>query len=202
MRNMLINIALLLAAFLFVIILCDPISAFATPKTNAENHVRGIQRPILLTIAASSKNDDNFERGVFLFKIHCVLESCSLERISFNECVEDKNGSPSFTPRVDTWASWAGFLEADLKGNFLGLTIFQATHHTFPAKVELELDFSNAKFVQAKSFKATGFLDSNKWPETGGVIEYVPVVGNQTRKLNCPVFLPGIKSNKNNGMVQ
>lgn len=182
--------------FLCIAIICNTGLAFAKSNQNSENRVRGILRPIQIVIAASNKDDDKLERGIYLFKIHCALDSCSVERISLNECVNDKNGSLSFTPAVYTWASWAGFLDADLNGNVLDLIIFQGTHRQLPAKMELELDFSNAQSVQLKSFKATGFIDFKKWPDTDNRIEYVPLKADQAKQLNCPVFLPGITSEK------
>ncbi|WP_150050491.1 hypothetical protein [Methylomonas rhizoryzae] len=190
------NLIQILKALLSVVIICNISFAFAESNSKSKKRVRGIHKPIQLVIAASNKDDDNLERGIYFFKIHCALESCSVERISLNECANDKNGNLSFTPAVYTWASWAGFLEADLNGNVLDLTIFQGTHRQLPAKMELELDFSNAQAVQLKSFKATGFIDFKKWPDTDNWIEYVPLKGDQTKQLNCPVFLPGISSEK------
>lgn len=176
---------------LFVAILCNIKFAFAEDNSK----VRGIERPISLTIAASNKDDDKLDHGIYIFRIHCASDSCSLERISMNECVNDKNGSLSFTPTVDSWVSWAGSLEANLNDNVLELDVFERTPHLSPAKMKLELDFSNAQSVQIKSFKATGFFNSKKWPGTDKV-EYVPLTGDQTKQLNCPVFLPGITSEK------
>lgn len=190
------NFIQILRAVLSVVIICNIGFAFAESNPNTEKRVRGILRPIQIVIAASNKDDDKLERGMYLFKIHCALDSCSVERISLNECVSDKNGTLSFVPAVYTWVSWAGFLEANLNNNALELTIFQGTHHQLPAKIELELDFSNTQSVQVKSFKATGFIDLKKWPDTENRIEYVPLIGNQTKQLSCPVFLPGIKSEK------
>jgi len=192
------NLIKIVRFFLSVVVIGSTSSAFAKSPPNSEKRVKGIQKPIQIVIAASNKDDSKFEGGIYLFKIHCALDSCSVERISLNECVNDKNGTLSFTPAVYTWASWAGFLEADLNGNFLDLTIFQGAQRQLPAKMELELDFSNSQAIQLKSFKATGFIDFRKWPDTDSRIEYIPVKGDQTKQLNCPVFLPGISPEKNN----
>jgi hypothetical protein len=177
-------------------IMCNIGITFAESNVKTEKHVRGILKPIQIVIAASNKDDDNLERGIYFFKVYCALDSCSVERISLNECVNDKNGTQSFMPTVYTWASWAGFLDADLNGNVLDLTIFQGTHHQLPAKMELVLDFSNAQSIQLKSFKAIGFIDFKRWPDTDNRIEYVPLKGDKIKQLSCPVFLPGIEAEK------
>jgi len=169
--------------------------ALAKLQPNSKTSIKGINTPIQIQIATSILDDNKLERGIYLFNIHCALDSCSLERISLNECAKDKEGKSSFSPSVYTWTSWAGFLEATLSGNILELVVFQGTHHQSPARMILNLDFSDAHSIQLKSFKATGFIDFRKWPEKDLRIEYTPLRGNQFKQLDCPVFLPGITLN-------
>jgi hypothetical protein len=154
--------------------------------------INGIRGPIHVEIAASIKGDVKLERGIYLFKIYCALESCNIERISINECIQIKNGTSSFRPRVDIWSSWAGFLEANLSGNVLELTVFQGTHHQLPAKVLLTFDRFDQGFMRLISFKASGFINLGAWPDIENRIEYAPLYGDQLKKLDCPVFLPGL----------
>jgi len=169
---------------------------FSELQPNWTQNVKGIYRPIDIEVAASILDNAKLEHGIYLFKVHCALDSCSLERLSLNECVKDKEGKSSFKPSVYTWVSWAGFLEATLSNNVLELVVFQGTHHQLPAKMILNLDFSNARLVQLKSFKATGFIDFRKWPDTDTRIEYVSLQGDQFKQLDCPIFLPGISVNE------
>lgn len=185
---------IILMIFMFISIVPCVRFAIAGSISNNKNPVTGIQAPIEIVIAAKNKNDYKFDRGVYLFKIHCALGSCSVERISLDECVNDKIGSLSFTPEIDKWTSWAGFLEANLRDDVLELTIFQRTHRTSIAKIELKLSFLDSKSVQVKSFKATGFENTKHGPSSENLIEYIPLVGDQVKQLSCPVFLPGISS--------
>lgn len=180
-------------AVLVTLALCYSGLTFAKSHANSKKRVKGINRPIQIEVAASIIDDTKLERGIYLFKIHCALGSCSLERLSLNECVKDKDDKLSFKPSTYTWSSWAGFLDASFSDNVLELTVFQGTHHQLPAKIILKLDFLDTHYVQLKSFKATGFIDFNKWPNTNTRIEYVPLQGDQFKQLDCPVFLPGIK---------
>jgi uncharacterized protein YjbI with pentapeptide repeats len=178
--------------FVSLVVLFYSKFTFAELQPNKTQNVKGINRPIDIEVAASIYDNAQLEHGIYLFKVHCALDSCSLERLSLNECVHDKEGKSSFKPSVYTWASWAGFLEASFSNNVLELVVFQGTHHQLPAKMILNLDFSNTHSVQLKSFNATGFIDFRKWPDTDTRIEYVPLQGDPFKQLDCPVFLPGI----------
>lgn len=188
-----IKSAILFSGFSTLLSTCVAVAELQPKKMS----VQGISSPIQIAIATSVLGDTKFEHGIYLFKIHCALDSCSLERLSLNECTADKEGKSSFKPSVYTWSSEAGFLEATLVDNVLELIVFQGTHHQLPAKMNLSLDFSTPRSVQLKSLKATGFIDFNKWPDTETRIEYIPLVGEQYKQLDCPVLLPGIKQGKN-----
>ena len=156
--------------------------------------VNGVPFRVDLEVAASVRDDVKLEHGIYLFRINCAAESCSLERISLNECLKDKKGMSSFTPKVDDWSSWAGFLEANqLSDNVLELVIFQGTHHQLPAKMILTFIPDTPPFKQLKSFETSGFIDLRLFPDIDAHIDYVPLYGNQWKQLDCPVFLPGIK---------
>lgn len=164
-----------------------------TGPSFAKSQLKNIHLPIRIEVGTSVRDDAKLEHGIYLFNINCVaLDSCSLQRISLNECVQDKKGISSFTPKVYEWASWAGFLEANLSGNVLELMVFQGTHHQLPAKVVLTFDSLDPSFAQLKSFKASGFVDFRVWPEIDTRIEYVPLQSDRLKQLDCPVFLPGI----------
>ena len=158
--------------------------------------VNGIHSPIQVEVATSRLDDVKLEHGIYIFKIYCALDTCSVERMSLNECVQDKNGKLSFTPKTYSWTSQAGFLEASLSGNILEVIVFQATHHQLPAKILLTFDSITSVAPQLKSFKASGFIDSRLWPDTNSRFEYVPIEGDQWKQLDCPVFLPGIKGRR------
>jgi len=156
--------------------------------------VSGIRVPLQVEVAASVKGDVKLERGIYLFKIYCALESCSVERISLNECVQDKKGISSFTPKMDYWNSWSKTLEANLSGNVLELLLFHTVNHNFPPPAKLTLNFDpplNQPF-KLISFKASGFIDVRAWPDTDARIEYASLYDDQLKQLDCPVFLPGI----------
>lgn len=180
---------------LFMGIAMLPYTGLSLAKSRPKQfNVNGVPFRVDLEVAASVRGDVKLEHGVYLFRVNCSTESCSLERISLNECVQDKIGRSSFTPKVDYWASWAGFLEANqLSDNVLELVIFQGTHHQLPAKMILTFVPGTPPFKQLKSFETSGFIDFRLFPDIDAHIDYVPLYGNQWKQLDCPVFLPGIK---------
>lgn len=157
-------------------------------------NVNGVPFYIDLVITASVRGDEKLEHGIYLFKLKCSSDaSCSLERFSLNECAANKNGITSFTPKVDTWESWSSFLEVkQLSNNELELVVFQAFERLLPAKIILTFDPAEPPFKKLKSFEGSGFIDARLWPDTNTRLEYTALHGDQSKQLDCPVFLPGI----------
>ncbi|WP_367025617.1 hypothetical protein ABZN20_13910 [Methylococcus sp. ANG] len=164
---------------------------YAFAKRTDES-VQNISIPIIIEVAATVSGALDSKHGVYLFKIHCALGACSLERISLNECMPNKEGKLYFVPKTYIWTSQAGFLKAELSKNVLELTVFQATHHQLPARVVVVFDVSDPPFTKLKSFEAGGFIDFMKWPDTDMRIQYTALPHDQLRQLDCPIFLPGI----------
>ena len=179
------------ALFVFFLLLSNAGQLFAKSEFKQIKDT-GIRVPIKIEIATSLSGDESLKQGIFLFKVHCALGHCFLERLSLNECLQDKKGKFSFTPKLYSWTSQAGFLEANLSGNVLELDIFQAAHRQLPAKMILTFYSTNPPHTKLKSFKAIGFIDFLKWPDTDTRIEYIPLHGDQLKELDCPIFLPGI----------
>lgn len=154
----------------------------------------GIHPPIRIEVATTVRGDVKLEHGIFLFKIYCALDNCSLERISLNECVQDKKGISSFTPKTDYWNSWSKTLESSFSGNVLELLLFHTVNHNFPPPAKVTLTFAPplSPPFQLNYFKAREFIDVRAWPDTDTRIEYAPLQSDQLKQLDCPVFLPGI----------
>ena len=179
-----------------IIICCYAImltySSLSSAKLQPPKPVNDVSLPIHVEVAATIRDFKKYGHGIYLFKIDCALDSCSVERISLNECVRNANGQVSFKTKTYSWASWAGFLEVKITGNKLELMVFQGTHHQLPANITLTFSSLSPPFTQVKSFKATGFIDIAVWPEKTNFIDYIPIEGDQFKELDCPVFLPGI----------
>jgi hypothetical protein len=167
-------------------------SSLSYAKLPPKKAVNGVYSPIQIEVAATVRSNSKFDGGIYLFKVHCALDRCSVERLSLNECTQNSKGQFSFIPKTYLWASWAGFLEANLTGNVLELVIFQGTHRQLPANITITFATQGSPFTQVKAFKATGFIDFAVWPEKDNRIEYIPIEGDQLKQLTCPVFLPGI----------
>ncbi len=165
-------------------------------KKNAKTfNVNGVPFFIDLKFSASVRGDDTLKCGVYLFKLKCAADApCDLERISLNECVTDKEGITSFSPKVDQWNTWSKFLDVkQLSNNQLELVAYQAFERLLPAKIILSFNTEKPYFKILKSFEASDFIDGLLWPNISTRIEYVPIQGDQMKQLDCPVFLPGIR---------
>lgn len=161
-------------------------------SSSTTSYVNGVPFSIDLTVTASVQGDEQLEQGIYVFKLKCAANSCGLERFSLNECTT-KNGVTSFIPKVDSWNSWSGFLEAkQLSNTQLELVVFQAFEHLLPARIILTFDPKELPFKKLTSFEGSGFIDGRLWPDINTRIGYTGLHGDRNKLLDCPVFLPGI----------
>jgi len=180
----------ILLIFSLSLILCSTPS-----RSDTQDRVTGVTFPFEFEVATSKFNSVKIEQGIELFKIQCAPEMCSLTRILLNNCIQNAKGQVFSKPGGGTITTQSSFLEAKLLGNKLELVLYQATHHSFPAKIIAT--FEDLSLSKLKSFTATDFIDSSLgakyfYEHLDARVEYIPFQGNQFKKLDCPVFLPGI----------
>jgi hypothetical protein len=158
--------------------------------------VRGVPFRIDVKLAAAVQGDDKFKHGIYFYDIHCGDISCWVDLIVLNECEKNKNGTVEFYPRLKSWADSGGFLNAKkLSDTEIEITVFQFTHHGFPAKINLAF-FDEEKppyFKRLKSFSVTNLLDVEKLPDEFSFFNLEAIPSSQLKQLDCPVFLPGIQ---------
>ena len=163
-------------------------------RADTQDRVTGITFPFEFEVATSEFNSEKIEQGIVLFKIQCAPEMCSVSQILLDNCKQNTKDQGFSKPGGGIMTTQSSFLEASLSGNELELVWYQATHHSFPAKIIATFDDSS--LTKLKAFNAIGFLDTSIGISAllthDKFLEYIPFHGNQFKKLDCPVFLPGI----------
>lgn len=159
-------------------------------------HVDGVSYSLDVETAAGAAGDDSLAHGVYVFRLKCSADiSCSLERITLNECTTAETSEPAFAPKVDSWSTWSGQLAVRQMGaHEIELTVYQALGKKLPAKVTVNFASGQSHpFKAVMGFKTSGFIDLRFWPDTTRHIEYVPIQHDLKKVLDCPVALHGLQ---------
>ena len=156
--------------------------------------VNGVLYYIDTEIATGELGDERFAHGIFLFHLKCASDlACQLDLISLNECENTKNAHTSFTPRLGSWDTSSGLLEArQLSNSQFELVVYQASGNKLPAKIILTFATKGRPFQKLTGFKGTGFVNHHLWPNVNEPVDYVPVQRDRTKLLDCPVLLHGL----------
>lgn len=147
-----------------------------------------------LQVAARRTSGDSPKNGIYMFHLHCGLGQCSLQLLTLNECERTDGGEPAFSPKVLSWASWAGNLQVKMVAkDTLAVTVFQGSHHAEPAYLKFNYVDGKPLPRRVKAFEAKGFIDYHS-PKSGNELGLVPLIGRSVRiPLDCPVLLPGVE---------
>jgi hypothetical protein len=155
------------------------------PTTNIPN--------VDFEVATKQQNGSQIDQSIHIFKLYCGLGECQLEQFSLNECEPVEAINRSFALKTQGWTTWAGNLKVKIvSSNTLEVTVFQTTHHGFPARISFsyfpELPFSK----RVVAFVTKDFFNLNSYPELT-TVEYVPIVGlNHVEPINCSIMVQGI----------
>jgi hypothetical protein len=183
---MLIKYVLILMGFVTFSCIASPTANKLTPpKVNFE-------------IAARQLIDNiDTNKGIHIFRFYCAGDWCELSLTSLEcEAVGTESG---FVPRGSSWSSRAGFLEINsISKGVLDLTVFQTSHHQFPAKIRFEYIPASKDYetsTRVTGFKAEGFFNLKLFPQSIEKVDYIPIKGSQhVEILGCGVLVPGIET--------
>lgn len=195
------QVALLVSAIFQVVLFAlasDAVQAAEEPAPPQEQtlQVNGVSYSLEVEIAAGAAGDEALAHGVYLFRLKCSADLvCSFQRLTLNECTAAKDGTSTFTPRADLWTTSTGQLSVRQIGrNDVELTVYQAFGKKLPAKVLLTFASGPMHpFQELANLKTTGFIDLRAWPDINRTIDYIAVQKDQTKALDCPISLRGLK---------
>lgn len=166
-----------------VVLAVEPMQAASIPNIDFEIATKRVDRSAV-------------GNGIYVFRMHCGLGSCKLEQLRLNEC-ENTSSGLAFTPKLYTWATWAGNLEIDLVGtNILEVKVYQGTNKMLPAHLKLTFNPEQPIAKQVTAFESTGFLDfSSREGQQGPTLVQLTVLKDpvQTIKMDCPALLFGLR---------
>ncbi len=181
-----------LKLYLTLLIGLAAFSIHGLPKTNK------FVPPKVSFEVATRRLIDNIDanKGVHIFRLNCAMDWCELTQISL-ECEPLGNSEKGFTPRITNSSTLSGFLEISaMSEGMLEVTIFQGTHHQFPAKIRFnyipELNQPETS-TRVTGFKADGLINLKSFPNLIKTVDYVPIIGSpHLEPLGCDVMVPGI----------
>src|SRR5262245_46249601 len=146
-----------------------------------------------LEIAARLKTDQLLP-GLYLLTLDCTAGSCSLFRISMNECRNfERNHGLAFVPAAERATTWDNTLTVSATdGAFI---VEEAVSDSMASQSKIVYRFEYGKTEPAKPItQLTGF--SGSFTRNGASrqrVEFVPLNGAaQQVQLDCPVRPPGI----------
>jgi hypothetical protein len=176
-------------------VLLLPVIMFVYPRlgaaTTADESQR--ERPVTsidISIATGELGDKDLVRGIYIYHLKCA-GSCELNRITLNQCSNDKNDHSSFAPRVDNWIGHQ-WISAKQIGNRIELTVYQAFGRKLPAKMTWTFNSLGAGLASLSELKTAGFIDYNQFPTKVVPLEFEPVPRDRPKRFDCPVLLKGL----------
>jgi hypothetical protein len=172
------------------------VHAVSDVRNPTKLQVDGVSYSLDVEIAAGAAGDDSLARGVYVFRLKCSADiSCSLERVSLNECTTTDASGPGFSPRVDSWSTWSGQLAVRQIGSHeIEATLYQALGKKLPASVTFTFASGHPHpFKAIAEFKTSGFIDPRHWPDAKKGIEYVAIQKDRMKMLDCPIALHGLQ---------
>ena len=171
------------------------IQVAAAHKADSRSPPKSAQFSVFkLEFAAGAADDESLSRGVYFFRVWGDQLFLGLQRITLNECSAPGNGEARFVPRVDTWEtnSPLGLEAAKVSDTELEITVYQASGHGLPAKMNLTFDAQGPPFSKLVRVKTSGFVEPRYFPAQLKPIEFVPIETDRLKTLNCPVLLHGL----------
>lgn len=129
-------------------------------------------------------------KDIHILTFYCGLGSCSLAKLSLNEC-RPHNNQMVFIPTYSQWATWLGTLDIEVvSSDTLKITIFQGTRRTLPAYLHISFIPQQPFAEKITKFQAIGFNKTSIHDN----IEYIPILGpSHPEQLDCPLLVPGLE---------
>jgi hypothetical protein len=138
---------------------------------------------------ASRLDDNNFEKGIYIFDLSARSGSWYLTLLSMNECNVNEGGINSFEPSRVAWVGSGEIEGTQVDDNKFTITVYQAKNKQLPANIILTFD----KDRNVASIELTKFVDQNALPNQVIPVEYVPLQDEKYKNADCPVLLRGIE---------
>jgi hypothetical protein len=194
MRINLINKSSLITC-LFILFLVTFYQTRAEPATNNKIDLsdnKWINNRLVIfdtRFAASHLDDNNFEKGVYIFDLSSRSESWYLTIYSLNECNVDVGGVNSFEPKMVGWVGSNRIEGSQVEENKFKITVYQNEYKQLPANILLTFD----KNKKLQSVELSGFVDQNALPDRVIPVKYEPLLDKEYKYADCPILLRGIE---------